>query len=474
MFTLFVSDVHLGEERPAEAARFLALLAGPARRADALYLLGDVFDAWLGDDDARPLHDRVATALDTLAEDGTEVHLMHGNHDFLLGEGYAARCGARLLPDPSVVEVYGERVLASHGDLWCTDDTEYQVFRSWSRQPANQQAFLALPLAERARQAHELRERSRASTALKPADIMDVNQEAVAGALREHAVDVLVHGHTHRPAAHDLRVDGRRRTRFVALEDAYHGDTLKRRGSTRQRAPVTSSSRHDGPPNVRARPAAPGLSSQGRHARSSSSRCECPYTTARALACRLRSRSWRLRAGCASPCSATRSPPGRRRRATRGSVDGSSSPRHLPGVSLLPRTASRCPLARASVASTASAPTSPACTTASQPARHSAMRASSRPWVSASSPMRSTPRTPRRSTSAMSSCPGEVAHKTIAPCSPGANPQRGYHAAARSLPMEPRHGRRGPGSRRRKPNRPVGNAATPPRAAALPRHVRLP
>lgn len=215
MFTLFASDVHLADDRPQQVERFLALLAGPARAADALYLLGDIFDSWLGDDDPRPLHDEVARALAELAPAGTRLLLMHGNHDFLLGEAYATRCAARLLPDPSVVEMHGRRVLLSHGDIYCTDDTDYQAFRAWSREPDNQRQFLSLPLAERRRQADELRARSRASTKLKPSDIMDVNAGAVTAAMQQHEVDVLVHGHTHRPNEHRLSVDGRVRTRFV-------------------------------------------------------------------------------------------------------------------------------------------------------------------------------------------------------------------------------------------------------------------
>ena len=226
MSTLFVSDVHLSAQRPAQVRAFLELIACLASRADALYLLGDTFDAWIGDDDERPPHAEVAGALSALHRAGTAVHLMHGNHDFLLAQRYAASCDASLLPDPVVVDMYGQPVLLSHGDIYCTDDTQYQAFRRWARDPVNQQEFLDMSLQDRAKRAAELQKQSRADTRRKAADIMDVNQQAITDALREHAVSTLVHGHTHRPATHELQVDGAACMRHV-LGDWYEPDNAR-------------------------------------------------------------------------------------------------------------------------------------------------------------------------------------------------------------------------------------------------------
>ena len=220
MGALFVSDIHLSEQRPAQAQAFFDLLREASGRARSLYLLGDVFDAWLGDDDEGDLQSDACAEFRALAEHGTSAYFMHGNHDFLLGEGFAERSALQLLDDPHVVEVHGQRVALSHGDLLCTDDTQYQVFRAWARNEANQRAFLSLSLAERARQAAALQEQSRASTRRKPAEIMDVNSVAVSELLRRWGIATLIHGHTHRPAVHQLRVDGQACSRYV-LGDWY-------------------------------------------------------------------------------------------------------------------------------------------------------------------------------------------------------------------------------------------------------------
>lgn len=223
--TLFVSDVHLNASRPQRVAAFLDLLRGEARQADALYLLGDVFDEWLGDDDARPPHPEVERGLRELSASGVPVRVMHGNHDFLLGGAFAERTGCALLQEPSVADVYGVPVLLMHGDTLCTDDVEYQRYRAWTRDPDTQRAFLALPLAERAERAAGLRSRSRVLSRLKPADIMDVAPAAVTRVFREHAVRHIVHGHTHRPAIHVPLVDGEPCTRIV-LGDWYEQDSM--------------------------------------------------------------------------------------------------------------------------------------------------------------------------------------------------------------------------------------------------------
>ena len=225
MLTLLASDLHLHRDRPESLASFIRLARGAARRASTLYLLGDVFDQWLGDDDTTAPHPEVEEELRRLADAGVRVAFAAGNHDFLVGREFAARTGVTLLEDETVIELEGRRTVVTHGDQLCTADTDYQAFRAHARDPTVQRTFLALPLPERARMADQLRHRSRALTALKPDDITDVAPDAVEALLREHRADDLIHGHTHRPAVHHLRVDGRECRRIV-LADWYAGDSV--------------------------------------------------------------------------------------------------------------------------------------------------------------------------------------------------------------------------------------------------------
>jgi UDP-2,3-diacylglucosamine hydrolase len=219
--SLFISDLHLTDERPEANERFIELLEGKARGADALYILGDFFEYWVGDDDLEdPFNAVVAGLLGELSRRGVPVYLMHGNRDFLIGERFCAATGAKLLADPSVHEIQGVRTLLMHGDTLCTDDLEYQNWRRTARSEAWQRDFLAKPLAERRRAIVGMRQKSKEVVQAKPADIMDVNDAAVAQALRAHAVTRLVHGHTHRPGRHALTIDGRRAERWV-LPDWY-------------------------------------------------------------------------------------------------------------------------------------------------------------------------------------------------------------------------------------------------------------
>jgi len=227
MSVFLVSDVHLSDRRPKQVAAFVSFLGTQARSAQRLYILGDLFDLWLGDDDTRPPHPAVLDALCRLTDSGTRVYALHGNHDFLLGPGFEARTGCRLLPDPWVADIYDRRVLLSHGDSLCSDDLEYQQWRALVRDPEHQRAFLALPLAARAERAARIRQHSGERAGLKPQDIMDVSRQAVADAMRAHGVDCLVHGHTHRPAVHRLALDGRPGVRIV-LGDWYEGDVSVR------------------------------------------------------------------------------------------------------------------------------------------------------------------------------------------------------------------------------------------------------
>ena len=240
MLTLFASDLHLHRDRPASLASFVRLARGAARRADAVYLLGDVFDQWLGDDDTTPPHPEAEEELRGLCDSGVRVGFAAGNHDFLVGGGFAARTGVTLLDEASVIELDGRRTVITHGDQLCTADTDYQAFRAHARDPAAQRAFLALPLAERARMAVQLRHRSHELTALKPDDITDVAPDAVEALLREHRADDLVHGHTHRPAIHHVTVDGRDCRRIVLADWYGEGSVLAVEGGEYRSLPVSA------------------------------------------------------------------------------------------------------------------------------------------------------------------------------------------------------------------------------------------
>ena len=225
---LFIADLHLDPSRPGALAAFLDFLAGPAREASALFILGDLFEAWSGDD-ARPPDEPVAPALRSLSNNGTKVFLMHGNRDFLMGEAFARDAGARLLAEPTLVTIDGAPTLLEHGDALCTDDHGYQAFRRQVRDPAWQAQFLALPVAERLAQARAARSRSGGDTAEKAESIMDVNQQAVAERLRTFDARRLIHGHTHRPAIHDHEVDQKSRQRIVLGDWFTQGSVLKAR-----------------------------------------------------------------------------------------------------------------------------------------------------------------------------------------------------------------------------------------------------
>jgi UDP-2,3-diacylglucosamine hydrolase len=219
MSVLFISDLHLCEERPATTRAFFAFLAGPAREARALYILGDLFEYWVGDDDAEaPLNRQVGAALAALAATGVKVFLLAGNRDFLVGEAFARSAGLHLLTDPTLIELGGRAALLTHGDLLCTDDRAYQAYRAQVRDPQWQRAFLERPLTERKHMVEDLRRRSEAAKRDKSTEIMDVNAGAVAALLREWDYPTLVHGHTHRPAHHLHEVDGHLCERWVLAD----------------------------------------------------------------------------------------------------------------------------------------------------------------------------------------------------------------------------------------------------------------
>jgi UDP-2,3-diacylglucosamine hydrolase len=215
MDTLFVSDLHLDGASPAALDQFEAFLRGPARASAALYILGDLFETWVGDDDDDPALRRACAALQALSAAGVACHVCHGNRDFLLGSGFEQRTGCRLLTDPTIIELGGERVLLTHGDALCTADHSYQRLRSVVRNGAWQRRFLRLPLAARRALATAARAGSRAHTGMAAADIMDVSEAAVVRLMSACQVRTLIHGHTHRPAIHELTIDGAPARRIV-------------------------------------------------------------------------------------------------------------------------------------------------------------------------------------------------------------------------------------------------------------------
>ncbi|MBM3390809.1 MAG: UDP-2,3-diacylglucosamine diphosphatase [Betaproteobacteria bacterium] len=221
MATLFISDLHLCPSRPAVARLFQDFLAGPARAAEALYILGDLFEYWAGDDDlGDPFNAAICAALRTLSVAGVPIAFMAGNRDFLAGEAFAGAAGLKLLPEPAQIDLAGTATLLLHGDTLCTDDTAYLAFRAEVRSPEWRQAFLALPLAQRKAQIEALRRESEAQKRSKPMEIMDVTPSAVLQGLTFHRCSRLIHGHTHRPARHVLEAAGRSCERWV-LPDWY-------------------------------------------------------------------------------------------------------------------------------------------------------------------------------------------------------------------------------------------------------------
>ncbi|GMQ87827.1 MAG: UDP-2,3-diacylglucosamine diphosphatase [Gammaproteobacteria bacterium] len=220
MATLFISDLHLHPSRPAIIACFLKFLEQQQGRVDALYILGDLFESWIGDDHPEPAYQPVKPALGRCSNAGTPVYLMHGNRDFMLGETFTGETGCILLTDPTRIDLYGTPTLLMHGDSLCTDDSEYQQVRARVRDPAWQQQARTLPVNKRLEIAAQARALSARSKQGKEEYIMDVNQDEVLRVIEEHQVDLLIHGHTHRPGSHAFRNGNREVTRMV-LGDWY-------------------------------------------------------------------------------------------------------------------------------------------------------------------------------------------------------------------------------------------------------------
>lgn len=225
MPTLFISDLHLSDDRPEKLRQFESFLAAVAGRVDGLYVLGDLFEVSVGDDDTTPPQPAVVAALRRLSDAGTPLKVMHGNRDFFLGPAFARETGAELLADPYPMQLHGQSTLLMHGDLLCTDDVRYQDFRRRVRDPAWQQRFLQRPLWMRKTIGVYARWRSRNASRRKPDYIMDVTPSGVARYMGEYGSELLIHGHTHRPGIHDFDLDGRR-VRRIVLGDWYGQETV--------------------------------------------------------------------------------------------------------------------------------------------------------------------------------------------------------------------------------------------------------
>ncbi len=219
---LFISDLHISLEKPEITRRFLAFLSNRAPKAAAVYILGDLFDAWIGDDDFTPPNHKIRKQLKQLTASGTPVYLQQGNRDFLLGQRFSEDTGVILLDEYVVIDLQGVPTLLTHGDLLCTDDLPYQAFREKSHSPEWQQAVLSKPLFLRLLAARWYRLRSYFHKRKKSQDIMDVNQDKVLNVMREHHCLRLIHGHTHRPAVHDFDIDGQPAQRFVLAAWSKH------------------------------------------------------------------------------------------------------------------------------------------------------------------------------------------------------------------------------------------------------------
>ena len=225
---LFVSDLHLAPERPQANQTFMRFLRGPVREAQALYILGDLFEYWLGDDDrSNMLNEAIIGALAESRAQGVQLFFVQGNRDFMLGKGTAKRAGLDLIEEPCEVELFGRRIVLLHGDILCTDDIAYQRYRARIRSPLSLSLLRASPLAWRRKLASSLRARSEDGKKVKSVAIMDVNREAVDALFRSHAYPLMIHGHTHRPAKHIHMVDGHRCERIVLADWYERGSYLR-------------------------------------------------------------------------------------------------------------------------------------------------------------------------------------------------------------------------------------------------------
>lgn len=228
MATLFISDLHLEDQRPEITALLVDFLRGPARTADALYILGDLFEFWIGDDVVNTTARTVATELRAIADQGVPVYFQHGNRDFLVGQDYATAAGMQLLPEAITVNLHGQPTLLLHGDTLCTDDVEYQAFRQQVRNPAFQQMFLGQSVEQRLAMAASARDASKQHTGNTAMAIMDVNDAAVAAAFSASGTRHMIHGHTHRPAVHQHALPDGATAERIVLADWYRNGSYLR------------------------------------------------------------------------------------------------------------------------------------------------------------------------------------------------------------------------------------------------------
>jgi len=224
---LFISDLHLAPERPDIIKLFVQFMHEQASQAESLYILGDFVEYWLGDDDTAEGLSEAFNCMHQASENGLNIFLMHGNRDFLMGEEFAARTGCTLIHEPYIANFDNDAVLLLHGDILCTDDIRYQELRKMLRNPAWQEDFLSKPLEERVQMALALRKQSQEETQMKAADIMDVNQRAVEQAFKDHHVCLMIHGHTHRPAIHEMEINGKPAKRIVLGDWYSQGSVLE-------------------------------------------------------------------------------------------------------------------------------------------------------------------------------------------------------------------------------------------------------
>ncbi|WP_353242038.1 UDP-2,3-diacylglucosamine diphosphatase [Providencia sp.] len=220
MSTYIIADLHLSEDEPAITAGFINFIQQQAIHADNLYILGDFFNYWVGDDDNTPLHQRVANELKQLTAKGIPCYFIHGNRDFLIGKRYAKQCGMTILSQETLLDIYDKRILILHGDTLCTDDMAYQNYRKKVHTPWIQRVFLTLPLFIRRRIAQKMRKNSQYASSMKAESIMDVNPQAVVDALQRHQAQWMIHGHTHRPAIHEVNIGGK--MYFRGVLGAWH------------------------------------------------------------------------------------------------------------------------------------------------------------------------------------------------------------------------------------------------------------
>ena len=227
MTTVFLSDIHISDEHPEISDHFRRFLLDEKLEANSIYILGDLFEYWLGDDDPNPSYQKIKLLLKKLSDKGKSVFIIHGNRDFLIGESFAEETGCHILHDPHVIDLYGKKVLISHGDIFCTDDKEYQLFRNQTRDPAWKESILSKSLSFREEFAKQARLESSKYTSSKKNEIMDVNKDEILKMYEKYNVEIIIHGHTHRPAIHDIFYNGRDCQRIV-LGDWYEQGSILR------------------------------------------------------------------------------------------------------------------------------------------------------------------------------------------------------------------------------------------------------